>query len=114
MIDVLSSLEPRQIEAKSTIYHELDEVNEIIFVEHGEYNLGYEVNKIEKFKMRLGQNTVIGAFNVCFNKRQIFIHRTHSEISGYFIRKKNWKATMDNHPEFFSIVKRKVLYEYIT
>lgn len=72
------------------------------------------MNKTEKFKLRLGQNTVIGAFNICFNKRQIFIHRTHTECKGYSIRKSNWKAIMDDYPEFFSILKRKVLYEYIT
>lgn len=114
MIEILSRLEPRKFDAHETIYYELDEVNEIIFIETGEYNIGYEVNKIEKFKMRLGPNTVIGAFNICFNKRQIFIHRTHSECAGFYIRKKHWKKIMDNYPEFFSIMKRKVLYEYIT
>ena len=69
MIDILGNLEPRKIDALETIYLELDEVNEIIFIESGEYKIGYEVNKIEKFKMRLGPNTVIGAFNICFNKR---------------------------------------------
>ena len=114
MIEILGKLEPRKFAARETIYYELDEVNEIIFIETGEYNIGYEVNKIEKFKMRLGQNTVIGAFNICFNKRQIFIHRTHGECAGFYIRKKHWKKIMDNYPEFFSIMKRKVLYEYIT
>jgi hypothetical protein len=51
------------------IYVELDEVNELSFIEEGEYDLGYEVNKVEKYKMRLGSRTVIGAFNICFNKR---------------------------------------------
>lgn len=114
MLEILGRLEPRKFDAHETIYFELDEVNEIIFIETGEYNIGYEVNKIEKFKMRLGPNTVIGAFNICFNKRQIFIHRTHSECAGFYIRKKYWKKIMDNYPEFFSIMKRKVLYEYIT
>ena len=49
------------------IYYELDCVDEIIFIEHGEYNIGYEVNKCEKFKLRFGPNTVIGAFNICYN-----------------------------------------------
>lgn len=114
MIEILKSLEPRLFKAREVIYVELDEVNEIIFIEHGDYDLGYEVNKTEKFKLRLGKNTVIGAFNICFNKRQIFIHRTFSECHGYSIRKSNWKKIMDEFPDFFSILKRKVLYEYIT
>lgn len=114
MIDILKSLEPRIFAPREVIYVELDEVNEILFIEQGEYDIGYEVNKTEKFKLRLGQNTVIGAFNICFNKRQIFIHRTHTECKGNSIRKSNWKAIMDDYSEFFSILKRKVLYEYIT
>lgn len=93
---------------------ELDEVSEIIFVESGEYDIGYEVNKKEKFVLRLGARTVIGAYHVCFNKRQIFIHRTKTECHGYFIRKSKWKDIMDEFPEFFVILKRKVLFEYIT
>uniref|UniRef100_A0A7S3FW38 Cyclic nucleotide-binding domain-containing protein n=1 Tax=Strombidium rassoulzadegani TaxID=1082188 RepID=A0A7S3FW38_9SPIT len=114
MINILKSLEPRQFGRREVIYVELDEVNEILFIEKGQYDIGYEVNKTEKFKLRLGSNTVIGAFNICFNKRQIFIHRTHTYCSGYSIRKSKWKQIMDESPEFFSILKRKVLYEYIT
>ena len=69
MIRVLKSLEPRIFSANQVIYKELDEVNEILFIETGEYDIGYEVNKQERFKMRLGGRSVIGAFNVCFNKR---------------------------------------------
>lgn len=64
--------------------------------------------------MRMGSRTVIGAFNICFNKRQIFIHKTKTECKGYSIRKSKWKTIMDEFPEFFAILKRKVLYEYIT
>jgi hypothetical protein len=69
MIQILKSLEPRRFEKMEIIYLELDEVNELSFIEQGEYDLGYEVNKVEKYKMRLGSGTVIGAFNICFNKR---------------------------------------------
>ena len=32
MIDMLSSLEPRKLDAKTVILEELDEVNEVIFI----------------------------------------------------------------------------------
>jgi hypothetical protein len=54
MIDILKSLEPRIFSQREVIYVELDEVNEILFIEQGEYDIGYEVNKTEKFKLRLG------------------------------------------------------------
>lgn len=114
MIDILRKLEPRKFAEREYINYELDEVNEIIFIEKGEYDIGYEVNKMEKFKLRMGDNSVIGAFNICFNKRQIFIHRTYKECFGFSIRKSNWKEIMDEFPEFFAILKRKVLHEYIT
>ena len=46
MIEILKSLEPRTILENILFYEELDEVNEILFIEKGEYDLGYEVNKI--------------------------------------------------------------------
>ena len=54
MIDILKNLEPRIFALREVIYVELDEVNEILFIEQGEYDIGYEVNKTEKFKLRLG------------------------------------------------------------
>lgn len=102
---MLKSLEPLYIEAKQVIYHELDCVDEVIFIETGEYNVGYKVNKCEKFKLRFGQKTVIGAFNICYNMRHIFIYKTHLDCKGYFIRKSNWKSIMDEFPEFFFILK---------
>ena len=54
MIEILKVLEPRKFLSKETINNELDEVNEILFIEKGEYNIGYEVNKTEKFKLRMG------------------------------------------------------------
>lgn len=69
MIQILKSLEPRYMDKDEIIFRELDEVNELLFIERGEYDIGYEVNKLDKFKMRMGSKTVIGAFNICFNKR---------------------------------------------
>ena len=69
MILILRSLEPQCWKPRELLYSELDEVSEILFIEVGEIDIGYEVNKVENFRVRLGNNTVIGAFNICFNKR---------------------------------------------
>ena len=69
MIRILIALEPRILYRNKVIYKELDEVNEILFIESGEYDIGYEINKKQHYKIRLGSKTVIGAFNLCFNKR---------------------------------------------
>ena len=46
MIDMLSSLEPRREAANVVIYDELDEVNEVIFINQGTYEIGFEMNRI--------------------------------------------------------------------
>ena len=59
IIKVLDALEPFQYEANQLIYRELDEVNEMTFVEKGEYKIGYEINKQQRFKM-------IQSKHICF------------------------------------------------
>ena len=73
MIKTLKYLEPRFLQKSEIICEELDEVDEILFIEKGEINYGYEVNKQKFFKMRFGARSVIGAFNVNFNKRSLFV-----------------------------------------
>lgn len=40
----------------------MEEALEIIFVEQGEYNVGYEINKTPFYRLRFGQSTQIGGF----------------------------------------------------
>ena len=81
-------MEPRKFASHETIYSELDEVNEIIFIEDGEYNIGYEVNKKKYWKAELGPSTIIGLFQMCFDKRFNFHYKASTELVGYVIRKK--------------------------
>lgn len=113
MITLLKALEPFSIPSKELLYQELDDVNVIHFVEDGMYDLGFEINKVRKFKLRLSSSTLIGAFNICFNKRMNYLLRTHSTIKGQFIRKSSWKKVMAEFPEFEILIKRKVLFEFI-
>jgi len=62
MIQLLQFLEPIQFLAKQTIYNELDDVNEVIFVKTGMYDVGYEINKKVSLKLRMPNKTVIGGF----------------------------------------------------
>lgn len=45
MIKVLQNLEPVHYAKSKLLFAELDDVNEVIFVEHGFYDIGYEINK---------------------------------------------------------------------
>lgn len=62
MIQLLNSLEYREFARNQIIVHELQECDEIIFVEHGHYNIGYEINKKLFFRKQLGPVSVIGGF----------------------------------------------------
>jgi hypothetical protein len=66
-------LENRWFSPSEIIYKELDEVQDMIFVQSGRYNVGYEINKQAKLRLQFGQRTVIGAFNITFNKRSYFL-----------------------------------------
>lgn len=45
MIQLLQNLDPIKLQKNFVIFSELDDVDEIIFVEEGFYDIGYEVNK---------------------------------------------------------------------
>ena len=51
------------------IARELDECNQIIFVMSGRYNYGFEINKKCYYRKQFGSSTIIGGYNICFNKR---------------------------------------------
>lgn len=69
MMDIMGSLEPRREEPKTYLFKELDDVNEIIFFNKGSYDIGYEFNANEIFKIRYQNSNLIGAYYVTFHKR---------------------------------------------
>ena len=54
------------------IHKELDECLEVLFVYDGKYNVGYEINKIRRFRKQFGPSTIIGAYQIGFQKRFFF------------------------------------------
>lgn len=77
------------------IAHELEEVLEVLFVEQGRYDFGYEINKKKFLRRQFGDSTVIGGFNVCFNKRHFFIIRARTDLSCLSIRKEKFVRLID-------------------
>ena len=60
-------MEPVHYAKSKLLFAELDDVNEVIFVEHGFYDIGYEINKQKKYCIKYTDKCVIGAFGVTFN-----------------------------------------------
>ena len=50
MTKIMRSLETRYFMKYEVIYKELDECLEVLFVLEGKYNVGYEINKIRRFR----------------------------------------------------------------
>lgn len=66
MIEFMKLMEARLFEPREVILKELEECNDIIFVQEGSYNIGYEINYKILLRYRFGARTYVGAFNVLF------------------------------------------------
>lgn len=77
---------------------ELDEFNEIMYVNKGKVVIGYEINKEKRYCIQYTDKVVIGAYGITFNQRAAFIYTSLTPIEGYFIRKTNWMAILDDNP----------------
>ena len=62
MRQMMSKLQMRKYYRGQILANEMEEALEIIFVEQGEYNVGYEINKKPFYRVRFGQSTQIGGF----------------------------------------------------
>lgn len=96
MIDILMGLEPCREEKDVILFEELDEINEVLFFITGKYEIGYSINKEDRFKLRFTNACAIGAYYVTFHKRAIFVYITRAYCHGYFIRKNKWTKIIEN------------------
>ena len=71
----------------------------------GKYNVGYEINKKRYFRKQFGPSTIIGAYNVFYNIRHLFIMKAHTEIISYIIRKEKWFAIMGQFEDYAKVIQ---------
>ena len=64
MLRILENLEERFFKANEIIYRELDESQEMYFVQSGRYSVGFEINKTIKYRLQFGSRTLIAAFDM--------------------------------------------------
>ena len=67
MCYVIQHLEPFEERKHVILANELDEFNEIMFVDKGKVVVGYEINKQKRYCIQFSNRCVIGAFGVTFN-----------------------------------------------
>lgn len=97
MMEILSNLEPRFINRNKIIFTELEEIQEVIFVSKGKVDVGFEINRIQKFVLRFANKVIIGGYNCTFNKKTLFVYKSKTDVSGYMLRKQIWLQLMNEY-----------------
>ena len=96
---ILLKLEPRFLHKHSIVLDEFEEPNEIIFVMKGCIVVGYEINKIKKYCLKIKNKIAIGAFGATFHSRSEFVYAALCDVHAYAIRKANWYEILETNAE---------------
>jgi hypothetical protein len=75
MIDILVHLKPRRMRRGQILFKSLASVEEVLFIESGSLDIGFELNDKAKYCIRLSDGGVVGSYNCTFNKKTMFIYR---------------------------------------
>lgn len=68
----------------------------MIFFETGIVDVGFDLNRVKTFVLRIDQDILIGGYNVTFDKRTNFVYKTSQLCTGFSIRRTNWKSVVFN------------------
>ena len=99
MLSLMNLLEVRCFVKGELIAEEMDESLEILFVELGIYEVGYEINKKLFFERHFGPSTVIGGFQVCYGRRHDFTYRAYQKMKCLAIRKQKFLLLVEKFPQ---------------
>ena len=74
---MVRKLEPRHEFKGTVIYKTVEEVEEIFFIDKGTIDIGFEINREAKYCLRLANGGVIGAYNITFGTKTLFIYQVN-------------------------------------
>ena len=80
----------------------------------GQYDVGYSLNEKTEMKLRFGPNTVIGGFEVLYNRRCHYIYKSFTKVESLFIKHSNFKLIEKKFPEYFESIRLKALSNYLS
>jgi hypothetical protein len=115
MFGVLNNLEPIRYESKQLIYDELDEYSAVIFLMKNAFvQVGYSLNKIKHFKIKLKNNN-IGGYGCIMKTKSKYIYRAQTSCEAYFIRAKMWLDLLHHEDcsEIAPIVEERLKRRYM-
>jgi len=104
----MNSLEFRSYHQGKILINELDECLEIMFVEKGTYEIGYQINNKNRFIKKMGMFSNIGGYQLINSKRFEFIYRTKTVLLGQAIRKEHFLIILSDWPEFSNQIFKKL------
>ena len=107
MLEIMKSLLPRRYFEGNIIFNELQEVLEMTFVQTGQFQVGYEINKKRKFIVAHGEGKVIGEYNVLFMQPSVHIFKCTQEIYGYALSRRSWMQISEEFEDFCEQQKKK-------
>lgn len=67
MVELLKNLQPRMEEKDIILFNELDDVTEILFLNKGQIDIGFEINRKKHFVLRQRQKLIVGDQECTFN-----------------------------------------------
>ena len=86
MSKIFSSLEIRYFEDGVYLARELEDAQEVLFVDEGYYKVGFTINNVENLNLIFGKSTNIGAYNVMFRMRHQFMYQSMTKMLCFAIR----------------------------
>lgn len=96
MIGVLELLQPRAEKKGVLIYGALQATDEMYFIMGGAVDVGFEVNKTNKYCLRLKKGNVIGAYNCTFEQKTLYSYVVKYDVKAYVIRKTQWRSLIQD------------------
>ena len=96
------------------IYSELEDMNDVTFINRGKVGVGYLINMKERYPLELSGGQIIGSFEVGFDLRSQYIYKAITDVEGYFIRKSDWKMLETKHPFFYDFLFKKLIIIFYT
>lgn len=135
MMAVMRNLEPRLYQKDELICHDMEEVDEILFVLTGtvsllllisyQYAIGYTVsypkndptkggkqNRQVTLALKMGPKTVIGDYALMFKQRSEFLYEALSDLNCMAIRKRNFQEVSEKYGFYIQKLKLKVFNRY--
>jgi hypothetical protein len=84
----------------------------VIFIQKGNLDIGYEINKKKRFVIRLHNHCMIGAYNCCYNEPSTFIYRCKGNCEGYFLRKESLISLLNMDSDINDFMRDQIKQQY--